>query len=420
MPDVTPLSEREKEILTLVASGMTNREIAQDLSISPNTVKVHLSNIFEKIGVASRTEATVYAIEHRIVDVPGGEAISGQEKPKFWHQPKGVWVAVVLLIGVILFFVLSKVYPFASPATTQPTADLSEIWQKLAPLPEPRQGMAVVVYGDGLYVIAGESSTSVSDAVYYYSPESDTWGPITPKPTAVTNVQGVLIGEKIYIPGGSDIRGEPVSTFEIFDPRREIWESGVDLPQAISDYGLAAFEGRLYLFGGWDGVKALDSVWVYDPGTNLWSPATPMGAPRIGTRAIALSDRIVVIGGKTDEGEVQSEAWAYFPSRDSSGESPWEEFTNLPEGRAGFGAASINDSIYIFGGELSGNGESGLFINGNVWMALPTQEIFAGNNTEVVALNTLLYVVHSSIDNELTELWAYHAFYFSIYLPFAP
>ena len=420
MPDVTPLSEREKEILTLVALGITNREIAQNLTISPNTVKVHLSNIFEKIGVASRTEATVYAIEHRIVDVPGGEPASEQKKPNLWRQLIGVWVALVFLIGAILFTVFTQAFPFPSPTEAQPTADLNQTWQKLAPLPEPRQGMAVVVYGDGFYVIAGESPAGVSDTVYLYSPEQDTWDQLAKKPTAVANVQGVLIGEKIYVPGGRNSSGEPVTTLEIFDPRRDTWEIGTSLPMAVSDYALADFEGRMYLFGGWDGEKALDSVWVYDPGADLWSQVTPMEAPRIDARAIALSDRIVVMGGKTLNGKVQSEAWAYFPSRESNGESPWDEFTNLPEGRAGFGAASINDSIYIFGGEFSGNGESGLFINGNGWMGLPTQETFSGNNTEVVALNTLIYILHPSTNEKLTELWAYHAFYFSIYIPFVP
>ena len=73
MPNNNTLSSREEEILQLVATGLTNREIAQKLTISPNTVKVHLSNIYEKINVASRTEATLYGIEHGIVDVPGGE-----------------------------------------------------------------------------------------------------------------------------------------------------------------------------------------------------------------------------------------------------------------------------------------------------------------------------------------------------------
>src|SRR5262245_54068049 len=65
------LSEREREILCLVATGASNKEIAARLDISLNTVKVHLRNIFAKIGVASRTEATLFAIRQGLVEVPG-------------------------------------------------------------------------------------------------------------------------------------------------------------------------------------------------------------------------------------------------------------------------------------------------------------------------------------------------------------
>jgi len=68
-----PLSEREIEILQLVSQGKSNKEIAAELFISVNTVKVHIANIFTKINVSSRTEATLYAIEHGIVKSPAGE-----------------------------------------------------------------------------------------------------------------------------------------------------------------------------------------------------------------------------------------------------------------------------------------------------------------------------------------------------------
>jgi len=61
------LSEREAEVLRLVAAGRTNREIADVLFISERTVHRHVSNIFVKLGVTSRTAAAAFAFEHELV-----------------------------------------------------------------------------------------------------------------------------------------------------------------------------------------------------------------------------------------------------------------------------------------------------------------------------------------------------------------
>lgn len=59
---VSPLSEREAEVLKLAAKGVSNRDIAQRLYLSNRTVQTHLSNIFKKLVVASRTEAILYGL----------------------------------------------------------------------------------------------------------------------------------------------------------------------------------------------------------------------------------------------------------------------------------------------------------------------------------------------------------------------
>jgi DNA-binding NarL/FixJ family response regulator len=66
-PSPGGLSRRESEVLTLVAAGKTNRAIATELFISEKTVARHVSNIFTKLGLSSRAEATAYAFKHGLV-----------------------------------------------------------------------------------------------------------------------------------------------------------------------------------------------------------------------------------------------------------------------------------------------------------------------------------------------------------------
>ena len=64
---VGSLSEREVQVLRLLAAGKTNRAIADELYISDKTVARHVSNIFDKLGVSSRTGATAWAFQHNLI-----------------------------------------------------------------------------------------------------------------------------------------------------------------------------------------------------------------------------------------------------------------------------------------------------------------------------------------------------------------
>jgi NarL family two-component system response regulator LiaR len=64
------LTEREREVLVLMIEGLNNTQIAGRLTVSPSTIKSHVSNILSKLGVASRTEAVSLALRHGIVPPP--------------------------------------------------------------------------------------------------------------------------------------------------------------------------------------------------------------------------------------------------------------------------------------------------------------------------------------------------------------
>ena len=76
-PEVKRLTDRESQIVRYVADGLRNAEVAQRLSITESTVKSHLNNIFQKLGLRDRVELTHYAIRAGLVGLRRNRPVTG-------------------------------------------------------------------------------------------------------------------------------------------------------------------------------------------------------------------------------------------------------------------------------------------------------------------------------------------------------
>ena len=229
MPVSNDLSEREREILTLVAKGASNKEIALDLHISTNTVKVHLRNIFAKIDANSRTEAAMYAVNAGIVDIGGNGSPAGQTVEQTRSNRNlylGLGGAVILiLVGVIGILAVSGALDGGQNNSDQPLVPVEQGWQERSSLSEARKGLALVSYDGEIYAIGGETEDGTLGLVEHYDPDLDQWSKRNPKPVPVSDVSGVVIGGKVYVPGGRTSTGEVTDMLEIYAPLEDAWEA---------------------------------------------------------------------------------------------------------------------------------------------------------------------------------------------------
>ena len=366
------------EILRLVATGATNQQVAQELVISVNTVKVHLRNIYAKLGVASRTEATMVAVREGWLDVPrpaddsvGATLAVAQGVPPAVQAPAipdlGRWppvpifkrvtlvVALVLVVGALLL-------PFVwqSGANTGPGNPISEVfptepaglsvdrWRTRAQMPTPRTGLAVVNYDGLIFAIGGVSNDGVTGKTEFYDPQADVWNAASAKPTPVGFVSAAVVGGKIYVPGGIGAGQQVQSVLEVYDPTQDTWEARTPLPEPLAAYGLAALDDQIYLFGGLNGEGYVASVYRYDPGTDRWQAMAPMDVARGFLAAVSLADRIYVVGGYDDVTEFNT-CDAYLPATDT-----WFPLPPMDLPRGGLTVVAVREQLYVIGGGMAG------------------------------------------------------------------
>ena len=433
-----PLSEREMEVIHLVAKGATNRQIARELVISVNTVKIHLHNIFEKLNVQSRTEAALYAVREGWVAVapPTAEAEAAEafeEKPveRISLAKRITFVVAALLVSVVAFFPQTEGTAPSSevsndftnrPAARGQSAVRFEVsrWVCRAQMPTRRERLAVAVHEDKIYAIAGDTSSGVTGAVEIYDPGDNTWKAGAPKPTPVSNVAAAVVDGLIYVPGGYTSAGEVITTTEVYDPANDTWDTKAPLPAPLCAYAIAAMDGKLFVFGGWNGDSYVASVYEYDPQEDGWTAKTAMSTARGFAAAGVVEDKIYVVGGYdgTTEFALCEE---YDPAKDDGTKVPWTIKAPMSVGRGGLGVAVVGKNLYaIGGGWQSYLVHSERYNPGtNTWANFETPITVEWRNLGVAVTEAKIYAIGGYSGEYLSDNQAYQAL-FHLYLPTAP
>jgi len=360
MTEKNPLSQRETEILQLLAQGKSNKEIASDLVISVNTVKVHISNIFQKINVSSRAEAMVYALENGLIEDPRQETPEPQiitkvvevESVKLGWLRKFWWllaIALVLLaLGLAIIFSRSTILSQPTPTPNPYQSLISENrWQSYENLSSAREGMAVASYKSELFVIGGETLEGISSLNQSFDTRNNRWSLREPKPTPAKNALALQVAGKLYIFGGENRDGKPTDLLEIYDPETDTWSTGAKGPKALSRYAATSVDGKIFFFGGWDGTAFSKETYIYEPSNDTWTAGIPCPIAFADAHAVPTNNRFMIIGGTTENNSLTT-VRIYSPNSKAETNTAWSDPLDFFEAEKIIGAQLIGDSVVVF------------------------------------------------------------------------
>lgn len=375
-----PLSDRELAVLKCLVDGSTNRDIAQILHISPNTVKVHLRNIFTKLDVSSRTEATAVALQQGLLSLPGLEVTDendaaeggseGEESrpaatsptPATGAEPNRRWRTVSLALGGLLILVIlslaavqlfgDTIFGTEVPESQRPNEEQigATRWFTSPNLPQPTSNMVLASIGLNLYQIGGEIPAGVVNVVNIYESDSGQWMSGAAKTTGVADSTAAVLFGEIFVLGGRLADGQPTAIVEAYSPTNNAWRPITPLPRPIVG-GLALSDGgTIYLFGGWDGTTYLADGYVYNLNTDAWESLPPMPTGRAFAAGGYLTGAFYVVGGENTVGEMA--VCEYFDLETEL----WSACPAMNQPRAGAGAAVLvaegNSLLYVIGGGM--------------------------------------------------------------------
>jgi DNA-binding CsgD family transcriptional regulator len=374
-----PLSEREMEVSRLLVTGASNAEIARALVISPHTVKVHLRNVFEKLHVNSRTEASMVLLQRGWLTMPGvevalaaGDAATALDavpepqpladlatQPALWQQ---IVLLIALLLGLVALTAPSWISRPKSPVgllsdsgqtvVGPPAVEGLPRWENRTPLAEPRSRLSSVALGGLLYVMGGENADGQTlAALDIYDLGASRWLSGAPLPEPLANPAVTAVDGRIVLAGGSINDPNVAQTVTVsddlyvYDPVADAWQPGGSLPRPLAGAVLVTVDDALYLIGGWDGSAMHDEIWrlpisaLGAATADDWRVLTRLQTPAAFLGATAMDGELVVAGGYDGRRELASAA-AF-----DLAEGRWRELPAMTTPRSGH--ALIFDGVAV-------------------------------------------------------------------------
>jgi len=439
------LSPRQLEIVALVAEGLTNREIAARAYLSPNTVKVHLRNIFAKTGVASRTELTVLAMQQGWVHVPGiqveeeaadAEDVADAEEsadaveimpedsaadtvaaesveqaapvvdatfnPPPWPRERGWGLALGFALAVVILFLPQRPRdpaaassdgnifdPRQAPLEPLPLTE-DDGWEELSPLPVRCAGLGLAVGAGRVYGVGGITVAGPVADLSIYDLVTGEWHAAAPRPVALANVGAGLVGPYLLVPGGCDVAWQPQAVSHIYDTQQAVWLDVAPLPMPLCAYALATFQDEVYVLGGLDNAGDYRAVtYIYNFVDDAWRMVTPPTEARAFGAAAAIGDRIFYVGGHDGRRE-RGTCEVYIPAQDR-----WQSCAPMLQPRSGLGLTALSGRLQAIGGGWD------VYLGFNErynperdqWTVLETPIIGEWRNLGVAAWDGALYAV---------------------------
>ena len=441
-----PLTERELEVVRLVSTGASNKEIGAQLFVSPNTVRVHLRNIFTKLEAQSRTEVTMMAVRNGWVDAgvqPTGISgqgsvaapeVEGVRVPALTTDPLPLTPAVVpavpvapnpqslpplpmwrraaLVLAVLMLIALAAVVlprPANEATATSGDALLQDgavgnvvesspadttRWYARASVRTARARSAIAVVGDQVYVIGGDVNRQPSAEVLAYDPKHDTWQELSPKTTPVMNTGAVAIANKIFVPGGTTSSERASNQFEALDLTNKTWLPLTPMPRKLAGHAVTGFGTTVYVVGGSAPQGISGEAFAFDTNANRWSALPSMPTPRSQLAAVVSNGRLYAVGGF--DGQRELATCEYF----QISEAKWHTCAAMTIPRGGLGLAQVGAALYAVGGGLTG------FIGFNErydaaadkWIPfeMPASRLGDWRNVGVASLPTEFYAIGGS------------------------